>query len=102
MSWELRNTICDLEIIKEKFDDINMTYGWFDDEYFTHEPNHVLNKDEIMMHGMKYHEHRVHNTQTLDLMTMYLNQFDKIVKKFHEIEKASCENFGERSQNAQQ
>lgn len=100
MNWETKNLFCELKIIKEKMEDIKTTYGWFEEEYFIHESNRVLNREEALTHGMKYHEHRIHNTQMLDLMTMYLNQFDKLIKNFHEIEKASSENFGEESDDA--
>ena len=33
-------------------------------------------------------------------MLMYMEDFDDIMKKIHEIEKASSENFGEESDNA--
>ncbi len=47
MNFEQRNILCDLEIVKEKIDDVITSFTWFDDEYFTHEPNHVLTNKEI-------------------------------------------------------
>ncbi|WP_223218686.1 DUF1474 family protein [Streptococcus pneumoniae] len=37
-----------MEIIKEKINDVMTSFTWFDEEYFIHEPNHVLNKNEIL------------------------------------------------------
>ena len=68
MNWETKNLIEDIDIIKRKINDAVTTFCWFDEEYFTHEPNHVLSKDEILAHGYRYHEHRIQNTQTIDLM----------------------------------
>ncbi|MCP8596760.1 DUF1474 family protein, partial [Acinetobacter baumannii] len=67
---------------------------------YPHEPNHNLNKDELIREGASYHERRIHNNQMFDLFHLYIEQFDKIIEKFHEIEKASSENFGEVSDDA--
>lgn len=87
MNFEQRDILCDLEVVKEKIDDVITTFTWFDDEYFTHEPKHVLNKDEILAHGYRYHEHRMQNTQTIDLMCMYLKEFDSLLEQFKELDK---------------
>ena len=50
----------------------------------THEPNHVLSMEEIKGHGYRYHEHRIQNTQTIDLMLMYMKEFNELINKFHE------------------
>ncbi|HDE7029313.1 TPA: DUF1474 family protein, partial [Staphylococcus aureus] len=47
-----------------------------------------------------YHERRIHNNQMFDLFHLYIEQFDNIIEKFYEIEKASSENFGEESDDA--
>ncbi|EHS02269.1 PF07342 family protein [Staphylococcus epidermidis VCU129] len=83
MNWEIKNIISDMEIV----DDVMTSFTWFEEEYFTHEPNHVLNKNEILAHGYRYHEHRIQNTQTIDLMCMYLKEFDKLLDKFKKIDK---------------
>jgi len=87
MSWEIRNLMCDIEVVKEKIDDVITSFAWFDEEYFTHEPKHVLSKDEILAHGYRYHEHRIQNTQTIDLMCMYLKEFDSLLERFKELNK---------------
>lgn len=100
MNWGLRDLFCKLDIVKEKINDVVTSLVWFDEEYFTHEPNHVLSLEEIETHGLKYHEHRIQNTQVIDLMIMYMKEFNEIMEKIHEIENASSENFGEESDNA--
>ncbi|MCG2302399.1 DUF1474 family protein [Staphylococcus epidermidis] len=86
MNFEQRNILCDLEIVKEKIDDVITSFTWFDEEYFTHEPNHVLNKEDILNHGYRYHEHRIQNTQTIDLMCMYLKEFDNLLEQFKNLD----------------
>lgn len=87
MNFEQRNILCDLEIVKEKIDDVITSFTWFDEEYFTHEPNHVLNKNEILAHGYKYHEHRIKNAQTIDLMMMYKKEFGELIERFKKLDK---------------
>lgn len=87
MNLEIKNILNDIEIIKEKINDVMTSFTWFDEEYFTHEPNHVLNKNEILAHGYRYHKHRIQNTQTIDLMCMYLKEFDSLLEQFKELDK---------------
>lgn len=87
MNLEIKNILNDIEIIKEKIDDVVTSFVWFDEEYFTHNPKHVLNKDEILAHGYRYHEHRIQNTQTIDLMFMYLKEFDSLLEQFKKLDK---------------
>ncbi|WP_368868227.1 type II toxin-antitoxin system toxin TscT [Staphylococcus haemolyticus] len=103
MNWEMKNLLCDLEIVKQKIDDVVTSFIWFDEEYFTHEPNHVLSMEEIKLHGYKYHEMRIKNTQTIDLMLMYMKEFNELINKFHEIEKASSDvnSLATKSDNAE-
>lgn len=87
MNFKQRDILCDLQIVKEKIDDVITSFTWFDEEYFTHEPGHILSKDEILAHGYRYHEHRIQNTQTIDLMCMYLKEFDSLLERFKELDK---------------
>ncbi|MBX5319005.1 DUF1474 family protein [Staphylococcus caprae] len=92
MNWEIRNLMCDIEVVKEKIDDVITSFAWFDEEYFTHEPKHVLSKDEILAHGYRYHEHRIQNTQTIDLLIMYQKEFNEVIERFKKIEKTLPDN----------
>lgn len=100
MNFELSNALSDLEVLKEKIDDVLTSFVWFNDEYFTHDPSYMLNKKDILEHGWRYHEHRIKNSQTIDLMLMYQKDFGQLIERFKEIEKASSENFAEESDNA--
>ncbi|HDD3849568.1 TPA: DUF1474 family protein, partial [Staphylococcus aureus] len=48
-----------------------------------------------------YLEHRIQNEHTVELLHVYLKEFSELIQKFHEIEKASSENFDEESDDAQ-
>lgn len=97
MNWETKSLIEDVEIIKQKINDVVTTFGWFDDKYFTHDSGHMLTKDEILKHGYKYHEHRRYITQHIDLLSMYLKELDTVLE---DIEKASSAKFGDGTDNA--
>lgn len=97
MNWETKSLIEDVDIIKGKINDAVTTFGWFDDDYFTHDSDHMLTKDEILKHGYKYHEHRCYITQHIDLLNMYLKELDTVLI---DIEKASSVKFGDGTDNA--
>ena len=80
MNWETKSLIEDVDIIKRKIDDAVTTFGWFDDEYFTLDSGHKLTKDEILKHGASYHEHRRYITQHIDLLNIYLKEFDSLLE----------------------
>jgi len=86
MNWETRSLIEDIDIIKRKINDVLTTFCWFDDDYFTHDSDHMLTKDEILKYGYSYHEHRRYITQHIVLLSMYLKELDTVLE---EIENAS-------------
>ena len=79
MEWELRNLFDDLEVVQEKINDVVTSFVWFDDEYFTHEPNHMLTKRNIYA-WLEISRAPYQNTQVIDLMLMYMKDFDDIMK----------------------
>ena len=98
MNWEIRNLMCNIEIVKEKLEDVATTHTWFVDERFR--KRSLKTKEEAVNYGLAYNEHRIHNEQVTELMLTYLKELDGLMNKFHELEKASSENFGEESLNA--
>ncbi|ELX9422199.1 DUF1474 family protein, partial [Staphylococcus pseudintermedius] len=52
------------------------------------------------LYAYGYNEARIQHQQTFDLMHGYLKEFEELIKRLNEIEKASSENFGEESLNA--
>ncbi|ACY10712.1 TPA: DUF1474 family protein [Staphylococcus aureus] len=99
MNWEIRILMGDIGIVKEKLEDVATAHTWFVDERFT--KRSLKTKEEVVNYGLTYNEHRIHNEQVTELMLTYLKELDGLMNKFHEIEKASSENFGEESDDAQ-
>ncbi|MCI2789742.1 type II toxin-antitoxin system toxin TscT [Staphylococcus warneri] len=91
MKMEIRNLFSDLEVLKDRLEDLKDNHGWHLDEYYPYKTSHILNKDELIREGISYHERRIHDDQMIDLLRLYLQQFDEILEKFHEIEKASSD-----------
>ena len=58
MNFELNNALCDLEVLKERIDDVVTSLCGLM-KNILHEPNHVLSMEEIKGHGYRYHEHRI-------------------------------------------
>ncbi|MGW7931526.1 type II toxin-antitoxin system toxin TscT [Staphylococcus xylosus] len=89
-----KDLICDFELLKEKIEDIASMNNYFIGRVFPFNGNYELSKEETISHGYGYHEHRIHNNQSLELMMMYIKEFENLINTFKELEKASCENFG--------
>lgn len=94
MNWEIRDLFSDLEVVKEKIEDLKTTHAWFDEEYFKYASSQPLTKEQVLDHGYKYKEHSIHNAQHLDLLGLYLKEFDELIKKFQEIEKCASDSVG--------
>ena len=89
MSWEIRNLMCDIEIVKEKLEDVATTHTWFVDGRFT--KRSLKTKEEVVNYGLAYNEHRIHNEQVTELMLSYLKELEGLMNKYKEIEKASSD-----------
>ncbi|UWF56728.1 MULTISPECIES: type II toxin-antitoxin system toxin TscT [Staphylococcus] len=99
MNIELANLKADLEVLKQKYDFLLTTHTWFGDDMYKYEEN-PSTKKELMLYAYGYNEARIQHQQTFDLMHGYLKEFEELIKRLNEIEKASSENFGEESLNA--
>ncbi|WP_413475787.1 type II toxin-antitoxin system toxin TscT [Staphylococcus equorum] len=86
MNFEINDLIMQFEVLKESLEDVKTKHGWFDEDYFTYEGDCVLTKDEVIRHGSAYHEHRIHSKQTFDLLRLYLNEFDRLIVNFKELD----------------
>ena len=100
MNWETRNLIDEFELVKEKYQDLLQAQGWFMDDYLIHDKDHVLSNREVVTHGAKYHEMRIHIQQFDRLLTMYKNELTNVIKQFKEIKKTLSES-DQTTDNAQ-
>ena len=89
MNWEIKNLMCDIEVVKEKLEDVATTHTWFVDERFTKRT--LKTKEEMVNYGLAYNEHRIHNEQVTELMLSYLEELEGLMNKYKEIEKASSD-----------
>lgn len=87
MNWETRNLIDEFELVKEKYQDLMRSQGWFIEDYLIHESSHKLTKDEAITHGMKYHEHRINIKQFDELLRVYTKELSDIIEQFKKIDK---------------
>ncbi|MCD9059364.1 type II toxin-antitoxin system toxin TscT [Staphylococcus chromogenes] len=90
MNWELVDVKADLEVLKKKYDGLLNTHGWFGDGMYAYEERPAT-KSELMTYAYGYDEARIHHQQTFDLMNAYLKEFEELIKRLNEIEKASSE-----------
>ncbi|PNY87683.1 type II toxin-antitoxin system toxin TscT [Staphylococcus agnetis] len=98
MNWELKNIISEIEIVKEKLDDITTVHTWFVDGNYVLDD--ISSHSDLKEYGFKYKEHRIHNNHILDLLMVYMKRFDDLIKEIEQIEKASSAKFGDRTDNA--
>ncbi|EOD4625613.1 TPA: DUF1474 family protein [Staphylococcus aureus] len=89
MNWEIKDVMCDIEVIKEKINDVTIKHGWFVEDKFV--KNELETKQEHIYFSASYLEHRIQNEHTVELLQMYLKEFGELIQKFHEIEKASSD-----------
>lgn len=100
MNWELSNLKADLEVLKQKYDFLLSTHSWFGDDMYKYEGN-PSTKKELMLYAYGYDEARIHHQQTFDLMHCYLKEFEELIQRLNEIEKAlSDESLATESDNA--
>lgn len=85
MNWEQKNILSDLEILKEKLEDLYTTHAWhFDDIYIKRE---IQTQEETSRYLMGYSENRIQHTQHSDLLHMYLKEFDSLLERFKKLDK---------------
>lgn len=47
MKMEIRNLFSDLEVVKEKIEDLKTAHVWFDEEYFKYASSNPLTKNKF-------------------------------------------------------
>ncbi|MGH2192585.1 DUF1474 family protein, partial [Enterococcus faecalis] len=54
MNWEIKDLMCDIEVIKEKINDVAIKHGWFGEDKFV--KNEVETKQEHINWSVSYLE----------------------------------------------
>ena len=85
MNFEKSNILCDLEVLKEKLEDLYTTHAWHGDEVFT-KPN-IHTQEDCSHYLLSYSESRIQHSQHSDLLHMYLKEFDSLLERFKELDK---------------
>ncbi|WP_210127105.1 DUF1474 family protein [Staphylococcus sp. GDY8P73P] len=80
MNWNQKDLICEFELLKEKIDDVITTHVWHGDEMFT--KRDLTTKEEMMTYAIGYNESRIQHEHTTELMQVYLQRFDDLIKEF--------------------
>ena len=80
MELEQRNTLGEIELIKSKIDDVLTTHVWHGE--YMYKKNELTTKEEKLIYAYGYEENRIQHEQTTDLLTMYLEQLDKLLIEF--------------------
>ncbi|MFK4182343.1 DUF1474 family protein [Staphylococcus cohnii] len=83
MNMKMINLLCDMEVTKEKLNDIATAHNWFVEDTFINDE--LQTSKEVEEYGLAYNEHRIHNNQILDLMLMYLHKLDKNFEQINEL-----------------
>lgn len=102
MNFDVRNLFSDIEVIKEKLDDLATSHSWFVDDAFT--SDNLQNIEEVKHYGLAYREHRIHNNQIVDLMLMYLKELDCKLTHFNKLceqEKSVPSQAGKQNEDTQ-
>lgn len=85
MNFEQSNILFDLEVLKEKLEDLYTTHAWHRDEVFT-KPN-IHTQEDCSHYLLSYSESRIQHSQHSDLLHMYLKEFDSLLERFKELDK---------------
>ena len=85
MNFDEKDLVFELDVLKEKLEDVVTTQQWHLDNFFT--KPHLSNREEYINYGIGYSEQRINQSQMTDLLYMYLQRFDEILEKFKELDK---------------
>ncbi|OOV77454.1 type II toxin-antitoxin system toxin TscT [Mammaliicoccus fleurettii] len=77
--FEIINLKDDMDILQEKFEDLIQSNQWLIDEHFV--ADRLKSKDEMMKHGIGYHEQRIRLTQSQKLLEVYQKEMDELILK---------------------
>lgn len=85
MNFEQLNILSDLEVIKDKLDDLFTTHVWHGDDVF--KKHRLETREEHILYSASYLENRIQHEQHAELLRVYIEELDKLLTKFREEDK---------------
>ncbi|MEX6127172.1 MULTISPECIES: type II toxin-antitoxin system toxin TscT [Staphylococcus] len=83
MKCNQEDLLCEFEVLKGKFSDVLTIHDWHGDDMFRFKK--LKNNSAIEHYVLGYNESRIQHEQTADLLTMYLNEFEKLISRFNDL-----------------
>ncbi|MCD8899428.1 DUF1474 family protein [Staphylococcus gallinarum] len=83
MDWNQEDLLCEFEVLKEKISDVLTIHNWHGEDNFRF--TKLKNNSAINHYVLGYEESRIHFEQTKDLLTMYLDRFEKLICRFNKL-----------------
>lgn len=89
MNWNQKDLICEFELLKEKIDDVLTTHIWHGADMYRFKD--LKNSAAREHYTLGYNESRIQHEHTTELMQVYLQRFDDLIKEFKalDIEKSA-------------
>lgn len=83
MYWNTEGLQEDFIVLREKLDDVLTTHIWHgEDMYRFKELTNSTNREHYVL---GYSKSRIQHEQTADLLTIYLDKFEKLISRFNEL-----------------
>lgn len=81
--WEIGNIQSDLEILKDKINDLVQSNFYITEEYF--ESERLEDMKSVKRFGMSYRELRIKTNQSHELLLIYQKEMAKLVMQFDKV-----------------
>lgn len=76
---KLKDIISDLEVMKDKLEDLQTTQSYFTDKHFS--KRKLKTREQLFIHGWAYSEQRIATEQFNELLNLYVTEFETIIKQ---------------------
>lgn len=87
--WSLEGIHCELELVRDKIEDLRQSIMWQGDDKFKFE--YLKSNSEVVIYGLGYNEHRIQHDQLIDLLRTYNQLLEEAMEKL----KQHCTSDGE-------
>lgn len=77
--WSLDDIHCELEIVRDKMNDLRTILTWQGDVKFKFD--YIKSNSELVQYGIGYDEHRIQHDQLIDLLRTYNQLLEEAMDK---------------------